>query len=220
MFGFRGMSQGGAVEVFIWVFAVFFSILIHELGHAFMMIRFGEGARVVLYGMGGLAIPERNDSFFSRPVSRDMVRQVLISAAGPGAGFLLAALILGILAVVPTTGFVVSRIFFVIPFPMVMGIENQAVNSLVNAMLYINIFWGIVNLVPVFPLDGGQISRALFTHYDGWDGTRKSLWLSVVCGAILAVMGLSISFFITIMFGLLAYQSWQMLQQITGGRPW
>ena len=33
---------------------------------------------------------------------------------------------------------------------------------LVWDLLFVNIFWGLVNLLPVFPLDGGQISRELF----------------------------------------------------------
>jgi len=73
---------------------VFVSILVHELGHAFTMRYFGQDARVVLYMMGGLAIPESSPwrASSGRRV-RGPLSQILISAAGPGAGFLLAGLV-------------------------------------------------------------------------------------------------------------------------------
>ena len=47
-------------------------------------------------------------------------------------------------------------------------------------MLYVNIFWGLVNLLPVYPLDGGQIARELLELASPADGVRQSLWLSVI----------------------------------------
>ncbi len=48
-------------QVLIWVAAMFVSILIHELGHAWLQRRYGGRPRIVLYGMGGLAISEYDD---------------------------------------------------------------------------------------------------------------------------------------------------------------
>jgi Peptidase family M50 len=59
------------------------------------------------------------------------------------------------------------------------------VMSIVDDLLYVNFYWGLVNLLPVWPLDGGHISRALVEHWDRHDGRRKSLILSgLVEGAI------------------------------------
>lgn len=224
MFGARGLGGGDpkmiAIGILTWVVAVFISILVHELGHAFMMIRFGEGARIVLYGMGGLAIPESHNSYSFRPIRRDTMTQVLISAAGPGAGFLLAAFVMLLLFAAPGAQIGVFWLFGFFPVAYAAGLTNMALAEFVSAMLYINIFWGIINLMPVYPLDGGQIARALMLQWDAWDGLRKSLWLSVIAGGIIAVMSLPVSIFMTLMFGILAYQSYQHLQQITGGRPW
>ena len=50
-------SPGMLVLLLLWLAAIFFSILIHELGHAFAYRRYGIGCDVVLYHFGGLAIP-------------------------------------------------------------------------------------------------------------------------------------------------------------------
>jgi len=87
-------------------------------------------------------------------------------------------------------------------------------NIFVSMLLWVNVFWGLINLLPVFPLDGGQVARNVLIQYDPWDGVRKSLWVSVVTGGILAVVGLIgfHSVYIAILFGFLAFQSYQSLQ--------
>ena len=75
--------------VLVWVAAVFVSILIHEMGHVWAMRRYGGDGDIVLYSFGGFAIPKR---YCAWSVKEDVV----ISAAGPGAGFLLSALILAL----------------------------------------------------------------------------------------------------------------------------
>ena len=81
---------------------------------------------------------------------------------------------------------------------------------------FINLWWGLVNLLPVFPLDGGQISRAFFTHWRPWDGFDVSLKLSLVVAAGVAYFlfqrGMT---FNALLFGSLAFDNLQALQ---GGR--
>src|SRR5687768_2889887 len=74
------------VDALIWVAVVFISILIHELGHAFLQRRYGGHPRITLYSLGGLASCDDCD--------RSPSRQILISLAGPVAGFLFAAVLL------------------------------------------------------------------------------------------------------------------------------
>ena len=214
--GGMGGSQGPQmfVDMLLWVAVLFISILVHELGHVFAFNHFGLRSRVALYMMGGLAIPEQ--SGYSQRVGPK--ENIIISAAGPIAGFLLAALIL---LVVKTTGgdFEYSLIFGFIPYfsanpqagaPAIWG-------QFLNDMLDVNIFWGLVNLVPIFPLDGGQISRSLFRIFDPMNAVPRSLMISVGAGALLAFWGFSNGqLFIGLLFGSLAYSSWQMLQ--AGGR--
>jgi Zn-dependent protease len=73
--------------------------------------------------------------------------------------------------------------------------------------------------VPVFPLDGGQVSRNIFIQRDPWNGLRTSIWISVITGGIMALVGFFMlgSIYMAFLFALLAFQSWQMLQMSTGG---
>ena len=74
--------------------------------------------------------------------------------------------------------------------------------------------------MPVQPLDGGNVARNLFVHYDPLDGLRKSLWLSVITGILLALIGLIAfrSLYMALLFGLLAYQSYQSVRGGYSGR--
>lgn len=229
-----GLSLGNMFFVIEWILVCFVSILVHELGHALAMRYYGSGARIVLYLMGGLAIPESSWGFRSGKQSPNS--QIIISAAGPIAGFILAAVIV---AIIFLSGgdfrFRRGIIFwtFSLPFEVINRADENFLPSnsemlyvLFHAALFVNILWGLVNLLPIYPLDGGQISREIFTKADAWRGTRNSLILSAVVAAAVAVFGLyNRQFFIGIFFGLMAYQSWQGAQNMGGGggyggRPW
>lgn len=85
---------------------------------------------------------------------------------------------------------------------------------MLNDILWINLYWGIVNLLPVLPLDGGHISEALFEKRDGHRGKRKALVLSAWVAAILAVLGLlTQSLYLAMMYGVLAVGSVQKLEE-------
>jgi membrane-associated protease RseP (regulator of RpoE activity) len=240
LLGFTG-SGGNGIFLIIWILAMFVSILIHELGHTLMIRRFGRDAHIVLYAMGGLAIEGRPQSsdIYGSPWSLDSFtpgyqsrprtphEQILISAAGPGIQFLLAGLVIGI--VYATGGGVELGHLGVLPFPIpILGgdlAENRNLSELAQALLYINIFWAIINLLPVLPLDGGQIALQVLSQQDPWGGMQRALWLSVITGGIMAVFGAFVmqSMFMMIMFGSLALSSWLALQQAGGGggrRPW
>lgn len=222
-----GLGAEAPRFVVIWVGVVFVSILIHELGHALVIRRFGRPAHIVLYAMGGLAIEGRDDpySFDYTPRARTPHEQILISAAGPAAGFALAALVA---VLVYVSGGTIETFWINNLVPFLYADYARVINpnlvSLINSLLYVNIFWGVINLLPVIPLDGGQISQQLFTVHDPWQGMVKALWLSVWTGGIVAVAGLVVfqEMFIVLLFASLAYSSYMTLQQMTGGggRGW
>src|SRR3990172_1122587 len=85
---------------------------------------------------------------------------------------------------------------------------------LITSLLWVNIGWGLINLLPVYPLDGGNISRQVFLMADPLEGVRKSLWVSVGVGAAAAALGLLIlnSVYIALLFGFLAFSSYGMLR--------
>ena len=209
-------SSGGIVQMLIWVLAVFVSILIHELGHALAMRFYGQLSYIVLHFSGGLTVPE-SISWGGRSanVAFSPNQHILISLAGPFAGFLLAGLVTA--GVLFSGGSIVTGYLLgVIPLPVmaVLPIGGSILQSLVMALLWINIFWGVINLMPVYPLDGGQVARYLLLENDPSDGVRKSLWLSVIAGGLVALAGFIFlrSVYMAILFGFLAFQSYQSLQ--------
>jgi Zn-dependent protease len=221
LLGMGGAGPADPLQVLIWVAVVCVSILVHEFGHAFMQRYFGGHPWVTLYSFGGLA--SCNDC------DRSPRAQLLISFAGPAAGFLLAALVL---IVVALSGHVVGLalrnrvsperldVSSIIVQPMVLleayfePFRSHPLNVLVAYFLQVNILWGLINLLPIYPLDGGQIARELFTLGSARNGIIQSLQLSAGAAALVAVYALSQKeIYLCIMFGLLAYGSFQTLQQ-------
>jgi Zn-dependent protease len=209
-------SSGDLILIPIWILVIFVSILIHELGHALAFRRYGQHSRIALQFAGGLTIPEPVSwgSGYAN-VGLTANQQIFISLAGPGAGFLFAALVWAIVLVM---GGSVSAFWLLgfIPLPLgtMLPFGGSIVAALITALLSVNIFWGVINLVPVYPLDGGSVMRNVFVQVDPVDGVRKSLWLSVIAGAAVALAGFFVfrSLFMALLFGFLAFQSYQSLQ--------
>lgn len=194
------------LNLVIWVVVVFISILIHELGHTFAFRRFGVSSHIVLHGFGGLAIPDGYGWSGSRR-QLSHVEQIIVSLAGPIAGFLLAG---AVVALVIGTG---GSVFLSGFLPVVSTPLGGLFSAFVRTMLWVNIFWGLLNLLPIIPLDGGRVAQHLFSIINPRDGIRQALWLSVVTGAIAAVGGWYYfnSIYMALLFGLLAFQSYQMV---------
>jgi stage IV sporulation protein FB len=213
-------SSGDLIQLPIWIFVVFVSILIHELGHALAMRRYGQPSRIILHFAGGLTVPEPVSwgSGWAN-VSLRPNQEIFISLAGPGAGFLLAALVV-VGATISGGSIITNWLFGVIPLPVaaLMPIGGRVLSLLLTMLLWVNVFWGLINLLPVYPLDGGNVSRYLLLQADPIDGVRKALWISVIAGGLVAVAGLLIlrSMYMAFLFGLLAFQSYQSLQRRAG----
>jgi Zn-dependent protease len=217
-------------KLLLWILAVFVSILIHELGHAFAFRYFGISSHIVLYHFGGLAIPNSMYSPWGRQDrSQDPRSRIIVSAAGPGVQLLLVfCLVVG----VRLAGHAVPMWIPFVPDSLLMGngtpIPNELVAYLVLFLLYINFYWAVLNLAPIYPLDGGQIAREVCLLMDVRNGIRNSLVLSVATGAGIAIYAaVHRDPFLAVMFGLLAYSSYQTLQTYSGrgggfggGRPW
>ena len=197
-----GLGGGPAdpLNTLIWVAVVFVSILVHEMGHAIVQRYFGGHPWITLYSFGGLASCNDCDR---RPRS-----QILISLAGPFAGFFLAAFVVSVLfALQRLQGFELSW----------MPIEWERFHTMADAvvfyLLFVNIIWGLVNLLPIYPLDGGQIARQLFTMWNARTGTVLSLQLSAGAASLVtAYAALKGDFYLALMFGFLAYGSFQGIQ--------
>ena len=210
-----GSASNDLIQILIWVVVVFLSILVHELGHALAMRRYGLPSNIILYWGGGLTVPEQVKWGYTRAnVSLRPNQEIFISLAGPFSGFLVAGLIM--VGVAAAGGEVFVRALFgIIPVATaILPISARIPNLFVATLLWVNIFWGYINLMPVYPLDGGNVARYILLQADPWNGIRKSLWVSVVAGAIVAAAGLILmrSVFIALLFGFLVFQSYQSVR--------
>ncbi|MBI1247298.1 hypothetical protein GC197_05565 [bacterium] len=219
-------------QVLLWVVALFISILVHEMGHALTIQYYGWAPSVVLYSFGGLAIhnPNIQTNFGPGRARRGRWTHTFICFAGPLAGFLLAGLFLA--ALIPT-GLMTLDIKWLNETKIPIGYDlsptklfpnNVNVWLFVNYMLYINIWWGFVNLLPIYPLDGGQISRELFQMHDRSQPIRNSLILSLVACVLIVILAFQHERrFLAIMFIFLGIQNYQDLNnqgRYGGGNPW
>ena len=170
--------------VVVWIGVCFISILWHELGHALTARKYGSRPNILLYGLGGLAI---NSGGRTRRANLHII------AAGPGFGLLLGG---------------VSWLIWHFVLPPAHEMNNY-LWALFTALLWINIVWSLVNLLPVLPLDGGQFLENWMHH------RNPRLRGQIGCGVAIAVALFGIlnrQIYIGIMFGLLAYYNYQVAE--------
>ncbi len=207
-----GINLQEPVLVCMWVAAVLLCILLHELGHAVVMQNYGFRPSIVLYSFGGLAIPNPGPYTGRRAGPWG---QILISFAGPASGFILAVVLVAGLHYLggcrveifdPTWRDVVPRV----------QVSNPYLEIFLFFVLEISVMWGLFNLLPVYPLDGGQIALQIFHLLNPQDALRQSLILSViVAGMMGAIAGLQWhSMYLTIFFLWMCYSNYTMLQSL------
>ena len=181
---------GAFVILLIWMAAMFVSILVHELGHAIAFRYYGIPSHIVLYHFGGLAIPARFDSWQGarmKPVTAQ--NQLIISLAGPGAQILLGVLV-GVLALFlrvnpdPTFTSWLERIGIPLAFDDLPPPSNGLVMAFLEALISPSIYWALINLVPIFPLDGGQVLRSLCAMFRRTDGYTEAYLAGAIFGGI------------------------------------
>lgn len=184
-----GLSLGNIILLLFWVAIVFVSVLIHELGHAIAAEYYGRAPQIELYSMGGLTIPTRY-SLLPYP------KEIFISFAGPLAGFLLGGIL-----------FAITR--------LVGPIQNFYLNFFISQLLWVNIGWGIVNLIPILPLDGGNIMRNLYHWIRNPHDERTPLIISVVFGvlAVIAALILLRSLYIALLAAWLTFNNFMALRR-------
>lgn len=150
-------GTSGALFGVVSILLLFGSVALHELGHSVVAQRRGLTVReIVLLPIGGVAALDGKPS---RP--RD---ELWIALAGPAVNFVIA-LVLGLGAVgLLSAGILdVASVRAMVP----------TFSTLLALLIAGNVSLGLFNLLPIFPMDGGRVLRALLAGRYGMEkGTR------------------------------------------------
>lgn len=144
----------------IWVFIILVSILIHEFGHALTSKMFGQEAQIELVALGGLTYHDGK--------KLKKWQDFIIVLMGPVFGLILAG----------------------VAYLIRSGVSQTApgyVLYMLSLFVIVNIFWTIVNLLPILPLDGGQLLRIILEGIFGHKGIKYTLFIGIVLAVSIGV---------------------------------
>jgi stage IV sporulation protein FB len=225
MLGFHQNDPNNIPVALIFIACGFVSVLVHEYGHGLVARAFGSQPSILLWGLGGLCMSDKD--------RQSPGQRLAVLLCGPGAGFALCLVVMALfsagfgLTPLEHLAFVKYQLWME-PDRTAFGsglmklkyvAEPAALNPLLNIywdFVWINIMWGLVNLLPVWPLDGGQVTETVLTQVNPYNGRRWTHIISLVVAGIIAVMIFTLSRepFNGVMFALLGAFNYHMLSMI------
>jgi Zn-dependent protease/CBS domain-containing protein len=138
----------GAVFGVITILLLFVCVVLHELAHSLVAMRFGTGVKeIVLLPLGGVARMER--------IPERPYQELLMALAGP-----VTSGLIGLILLVPAVALIPRPL----PGALIQALSLGGPLSGVRILLFLtgaNFFLAAFNLVPAFPMDGGRVLRAL-----------------------------------------------------------
>ena len=212
-----GWQQNNIPAVLIWIACAFVSILIHEFGHGSVARSFGCSPWILLWGGGGLC--------YTQADRQTPAQRLAVVVSGPGAGFVLCGLVL--LLASGLWGLTFQEHLSMVQLLGLPGDRDALMSAILklrtqtNFWIYwdlvqINMLWGLVNLLPVWPLDGGRVSEIVLSQIDPRDGARWGHTISLLVAGVLAVLVFFHwrDLFLTVFFAYFAFMNFQVLQAI------
>lgn len=190
---FWASAPAGALEhaewLAVWVAIVFQGILSHELGHAVIGRAFGLRPRIDLVAFGGQTI-------FQGVAPLSPGRALLTSAAGPT-----VSIAIGLAALAADELF--------------LDLRNGSLGAMtMESLRHVNLYWGLFNLFPLLPLDGGQIVVSLAEMVSPTRGRTFAAYSSLTLAALVALLGIAAgSGFIAILAALSGWTAYQVVQR-------
>jgi Zn-dependent protease len=172
------LSSQTFVGTLIWVGIILISVVIHEFGHALTAVVFKQKAKIQLIAMGGVTMYEGPKLKFWQ--------QFLITFNGPLFGFFL---------------FILASLLLKFTWP-------PLILQILKMTQFANLFWTAVNLLPVLPLDGGQLLRIILEGFFGIKGYKASLLIGCAFATLFSFYFFMIqAFLLGAFFFLFAFQS-------------
>ena len=178
--GLHAANSTDILLVLVFVFAGFLSIMIHELGHALTIRKYGLPAAITLQAFGGYA------SFPSGKLGRKQL--FVVTAAGPALQFAF-----GVLLIILAPNIAIPEGSLFLPF--------------LRDLIWVSIAWSILNCLPVYPMDGGQMMAAIL-------GPNKQHYVHLISSIVAVAVGIAGYLYLgtillPIFMALFAWQNWQ-----------
>lgn len=181
------LSAGDLLGTLIWVVIIFVSVLFHEFGHALAALMFGRQPHIELVAFGGVTYHDGSHLSWGK--------QFLIVLNGPFFGFLL---------------YLASAALLKVP-----AFSQGLLFPILSLMKGVNLFWTVLNLLPVLPLDGGQLLRLILEACLGSRGVKYALGTSLAVAFLISgYFFFAQSFLIGALFFLLGFQSFDALRKV------
>lgn len=165
-----------------WVAIATLSILVHEYGHAIAFRSFGLRPSITLHGMGGLTAASTSDDDAADAFTP--TRSIVTSLAGP-----LAALVL---IGIPSWMYARSLGFEPGLILTTGRLTTNPTEIILEQLVFINVGWSLLNLIPVLPLDGGNVVASVSEIVSPTNGRRIANITSIVIAVLFALWGLGL----------------------------
>ena len=186
-------ARGSPALIAAWVVVMFLGVLLHEMAHALTARAFGQQPAILLHGFGGV-------TYWLPRGEVGAGRRLLISAAGPAVGIVVGGVLLGL-----------QRSF---------AQPGAPAHAILDLMVQVNLWWAILNLLPMLPLDGGQVLASFLELLGLRNGRRVVHWLSLVTAGLLVAVSVAFLYVFGIVIGgLMAYSNWVALRPAAPGPP-
>ena len=178
----RGNRQGVLLFIVLWILCTLVSVLVHELGHVVMGRIFGQPGNITLSGLGGQAMGSYDELHGWQ--------RILVAFAGPGAGFLLLA------GLIFMDSFWWDSWMRSLDMPSLkldshpLGravLENPTYLTTTALLFVMNLFWNLINLLPIIPMDGGMIFKEVCIMISPREGLKWAFSISFALAGILTL---------------------------------
>ncbi|MBS0623587.1 MAG: site-2 protease family protein [Verrucomicrobia bacterium] len=169
----------------ICIFIILFSVLFHELGHAITALVFQQKARIELAAFGGFT--------YRQGRKLKLWEEFLVVLNGPLAGLLLSL-----------------AAYILLHF---LSVQNPVALFVLRFTFVANLFWTIINLLPVLPLDGGHLLSIILESIFGFKGIKIALVASLVISIVVSILFFAVGMLLAgALFLMFTFESFRSLR--------